>query len=158
MGKKNSESSITQYAEPGRLIPGRKGRKMTKTYYICNGQKPECKAAGCYYKCGYGCRRTSDPKYAVSTEMTTYFVLGFVDDDDEHIHQYVVNDNDPWPFFREVGGFIAMADCTDEIVKKIVYKGEEFEYAGWKPGMEFTFINKNNPEDSYTTWLPEYNH
>lgn len=68
---------------------------------------------------------------------------------------------DPFPFFRAVGAEIAMDDCTGVHVTKIVYNYTEYVYAGWRPGMEYTFIVKGKPEDekhAYTVWLPEYDH
>ena len=51
-----------------------------------------------------------------------------------------------------------MSDCTDEKIPMVVYDGNEYRYAGWAPGMEFTFYNVDDPEDTYTLWLPEYDH
>ena len=64
-----------------------------------------------------------------------------------------------WPFFRTVAAEIAMSDCTGVHVTRIVLDGTEYRYAGWKPGMAFEFVNVDNPdEESYTTWLPQYDH
>lgn len=68
---------------------------------------------------------------------------------------------DPFPFFRAVGAELAMDDCSGIHVTKIVYNYTEYEYAGWRPGMEYTFIAKGCDEDeehAYTVWLPEYDH
>lgn len=63
-----------------------------------------------------------------------------------------------WPFFREVAAIIAMSDISEQHITKIVFEGKEYRYAGWAPGMEFTFYNINDPEDSYTTWMPHLDH
>ena len=42
-------------------------------------------------------------------------------------------------FFGEVSECIAMSDCSGEEVTKIVYKGVQYWYDGWKPGMLFTY-------------------
>ena len=68
---------------------------------------------------------------------------------------------DPFPFFRAVGAEIAMDDCTGIHITKIVYNYVEYEYVGWRPGMEYTFVVKGKPENekfAYTVWLPEYDH
>lgn len=71
---------------------------------------------------------------------------------------YDRSDSDLWPFFREVAIHFAMSDCTDERIIAIVYHGNIYRYSGWAPDMEFTFYNVNDPEETYTTWLPQYDH
>jgi hypothetical protein len=52
-----------------------------------------------------------------------------------------------------------MDDCTGADVTKIVYNGVNYRYAGWKPGMEFEFLNADDPEgESYTTWMEHLDH
>ena len=63
-----------------------------------------------------------------------------------------------WPFFREVAAAIAMSDCTEQEIVKIVFQGKEFHYAGWAPGMEFTFIDNEDPENAYTTYMEHLDH
>lgn len=88
--------------------------------------------------------------------MKNYFIIEY--DDGDQV-TYDRSGADLWPFFREVAAFFAMRDCTDEKIVKVVYDGHEFRYAGWAPGMLFTFYNVDDPyNDRYTTWLPEYEH
>lgn len=91
--------------------------------------------------------------------MKNYFIIEYEDG------CLVLNDRtdpgpyyDEWSFFREVAIYFAMSDCTDERIARVVYNEHEYRYAGWAPGMEFTFYNVDDPEDTYTLWLPEYDH
>lgn len=80
------------------------------------------------------------------------------DMDSEHV---VVNMSEYglWPFFRTVAAEIAMSDCTGAHVTKIVFDSVRYEYVGWKPGMEYEFVNAEDPAgESYTTWIPQYDH
>lgn len=86
--------------------------------------------------------------------MISYYVYEFEDE----VITKDLSDYDLWPFFRMVAAEIAMSDCSGANVTKIVYKGNEYYYAGWKPGMEFEFINRKNPEDRYTTWMEHLDH
>ena len=81
-----------------------------------------------------------------SDEAQTFYVYEF---DGE---QTTVNKEgtEVWPFFREVAEVIAMSDCSEQKVVKIVFQGKEFHYAGWAPGMEFTFIDNDDSENTYT--------
>ena len=63
-----------------------------------------------------------------------------------------------WPFFREIAALIAMSDCSAKNIVKIVFEGKAFHYAGWKPGMEFTFIDDSDAENTYTTWMEHLDH
>lgn len=64
-----------------------------------------------------------------------------------------------WPFFRTVAAEIAMSDCSGVHVTKIVYNGVQYRYAGWKPGMEYEFLNVDDPDgESYTTWMEHLDH
>ena len=64
----------------------------------------------------------------------------------------------PFDFFRTVAHTLAMSDCTDEEVVTIVWQGKSYHYDGWKLGMEFTFVNDEDPEDFYTTWMEHLDH
>ena len=87
--------------------------------------------------------------------MISYYEYDF---DGEHV-VIDCSEYDQWPFFRTVAAELAMSDCSNVDVTKIVYQGTEYRYAGWKPGMEFTFINKNDPTaESYTTWMEHLDH
>lgn len=87
--------------------------------------------------------------------MKSYFIIEYEDGD--HV-TYDRSASDLWPFFREVAIYFAMSDCTDERIARVVYNEHEYRYAGWAPGMEFTFYNVDDSEDTYTIWLPEYDH
>ena len=63
-----------------------------------------------------------------------------------------------WPFFREVAAIIAMSDCSEQEIVKIVFHGKEFHYAGWAPGMEYTFIDNADPQNTYTTYMEHLDH
>lgn len=63
-----------------------------------------------------------------------------------------------WPFFRTVAAELAMADCSEVTIRLIVWQNVEYKYVGWRPGMEYTFENVNDPEDFYTTWMEHLDH
>ena len=87
-------------------------------------------------------------------EAQTFYVYEFEGE------QTTVNKDgcEVWPFFNEVASVIAMSDCSDQNVVKIVFQGKEFHYTGWKPGMEFTFVDDENSQNAYTTWMPHLDH
>lgn len=89
-----------------------------------------------------------------SDEAQTFYVYEF---DGE---QTTVNKEgtEVWPFFREVAAIIAMNDCSGQEIVKIVFQGKEFHYAGWAPGMEYTFIDNEDPENFYTTYMEHLDH
>lgn len=68
------------------------------------------------------------------------------------------NGDDLWPFFRRVAEVIAMSDCTGSHVIDIVYNGKRFRYVGWQPGMKFEFVNVDDPEEVYITWMEHLDH
>ena len=87
--------------------------------------------------------------------MKSYFEY---DMDGEH-EVVDLSSYDLWPFFRTVAAEIAMSDCSGVNVTKIVYNGVNYQYAGWKPGMEYEFVNMDDPEgESYTTWMEHLDH
>lgn len=103
--------------------------------------------------------------FMVSGEYITYYTKGekimksyFIIDYDGDQVTYDRSNTELWAFFREVAIHFAMRDCSDEEISKVVYNGNEYRYSGWAPGMEFTFYNVADPEDTYTLWLPEYDH
>ena len=59
---------------------------------------------------------------------------------------------------RLVCKIIAMSDCTDEVVTKIVIGGREVEYCGWMPGMHMMFTYVDNGEVAYENWFPQFDH
>ncbi len=80
------------------------------------------------------------------------------DMDDEHVIEDRTGD-ELWPFFRRVAAELAMSDCSGVRITRIVYNGVDYVYAGWRPGMEYTFVNKHNPDaESYTTWMEHLDH
>ena len=87
-------------------------------------------------------------------EAQTFYIYEFEDE------QTVVNKEGcgVWPFFREVAAIIAMSDCTEQNIVKIVFRGKEYRYAGWAPGMEYSFINTKDANDTYTTWMEHLDH
>lgn len=59
--------------------------------------------------------------------------------------------------FCKVAKMIAFSDCSDVEVIDIVIDGQEYYYAGWRPGMEYTFVDENNTE-VWTNSFPEWDH
>lgn len=59
-------------------------------------------------------------------------------------------------FFGEVSECIAMSDCTDEEVTKIVYKGVRYKYHGWQPGMLFTYHGEDG--STFEGCYPQFDH
>lgn len=92
---------------------------------------------------------------AKQLEMKSWYEY---DIDGEHV-VHDMSDWDLWPFFRRVAAEIAMSDCSEVHVTKIVFNRTAYEYAGWKPGMEFEFLNIDDPDgESYTTWMEHLDH
>lgn len=59
--------------------------------------------------------------------------------------------------FYTAAKMIAFNDCTDIEILNIVINSEEYFYAGWKPGMVYTFENKKG-EEIWTDEFPEWDH
>lgn len=60
---------------------------------------------------------------------------------------------------REVSKHICFSDCDDTFeVIKIVYKGREVEYAGWKPGMVMEFNDKETGILAWGCCRPDWEH
>lgn len=59
-------------------------------------------------------------------------------------------------FFRQVSYAICYGDCTDYEVTEIVFDDELWHYAGWRPGMEFTYTSDSG--DTWTAFFPEWEH
>lgn len=73
------------------------------------------------------------------------------------IHTVEHNSSDSDIFFSEISRRIAFADCSNEEIVTIFWRGEEVQYAGWKSGMRFEYIDS----DGNTVWsgeFPEWNH
>lgn len=86
--------------------------------------------------------------YTIKTSEGTTYTMNL----DKIAAQY------PFDFFRDVAYTLAMSDLTDEKVEEIVWQGEHYHYVGWRPGMEYTFVNDGDEEDSYTTWMEHLDH
>lgn len=57
-------------------------------------------------------------------------------------------------FFTAVSQMICMSDCTEERVLGIVYNGDEYQYMGWRPGLEYGYRRVDDPEsEEITIWL-----
>jgi hypothetical protein len=85
----------------------------------------------------------SETFYVVETNEETY-VKAY-----EHI--------DMDKFFYEVSKHLAFADCSDERIITIYWKGNEIQYAGWQPNMRYEYKNRQNK----TIWVgdfPEWDH
>ena len=59
---------------------------------------------------------------------------------------------------RKVSQIICFSDCSDEHVTKIVYRGREVEYAGWKPGMVYEFCDVETGEIVWSCSFPHWDH
>ena len=59
---------------------------------------------------------------------------------------------------RKVSQIICFSDCSDERVTKIVYRGREVEYAGWKPGMVYEFYDVETGEIVWSCSFSYWNH
>lgn len=87
--------------------------------------------------------------------MNNYYILKY--DDGEQVTKRTECE-DKWSFFQKIAVTLAMSDCTGEEVVKIVWDGEEYHYSGWEPNMEYRFVKEGDPSETYTVWIPEYNH
>ena len=59
--------------------------------------------------------------------------------------------------FRFAAKLEAFSDCTDESLKYITSGGMVYYYAGWRPGMEITFIDADG-EEVWSRRYPEWDH
>lgn len=57
-------------------------------------------------------------------------------------------------FFRELSQRIAFDDCSGETVLDIYVDGERIEYAGWKPGMRYEYVDTNGK----VVWSADFPH
>ena len=87
--------------------------------------------------------------------MTNFYVVRH---DDNDVFCYDCSDMETWPFFRRVAAELAMDDCSGIQMLLIVYQNKEYRYVGWRPGMEYTFVNVNDPDDFYTTYMKHLDH
>lgn len=69
-------------------------------------------------------------------------------------HSEVFGEIDMDQFFCKVSKRIAFDDLEDITVQKIYFRGQEVEYAGWKPGMRFEYQNL----DGNTIWIGTFEH
>lgn len=51
----------------------------------------------------------------------------------------------------------AFADCTDIEVVEVVHEGKRYEYAGWEPGMTYTFLDETG-EEVWSRSFPNWDH
>lgn len=67
-------------------------------------------------------------------------------------HSMVYHYIDINKFFREVSRKYAFADCSDEEVITIFWKGKEVEYAGWQVNMVYEYKDL----DGNTMWVGQF--
>ena len=81
------------------------------------------------------------------------------DRDDGEVIVKTYNDDKANTMMRDVSKFICFSDCDDTYeVVKIVYKGREVEYAGWKPGMVMEFNDKETGILAWGCCRPDWEH
>lgn len=62
-------------------------------------------------------------------------------------------------FFYEVSKHLAFADCSNERILFICWRGHEIQYAGWRPGMRYEYIDLDkNRETIWVGDFPEWDH
>ena len=59
--------------------------------------------------------------------------------------------------FRYAARLEAFSDCTDEVFMGVFCGDQEYHYAGWRPGMEITFIDADG-EEVWSNCYPEWDH
>ena len=59
--------------------------------------------------------------------------------------------------FRYAAKLEAFSDCTDEVLMGVHCGDQEYHYAGWRPGMEITFIDRDGDE-VWSNCFPEWDH
>lgn len=78
------------------------------------------------------------------------------EDEDRHVTVHGYSDTDSIDrFFTDISKTICFDDCTNESVIEIIWRGKEVYYAGWHPGMLYTFYNSNRQvvwEGSFPEW------
>ena len=83
----------------------------------------------------------------------TYFVSEF--DGEKTVHEFPENVT-MGEFFFKVSKAISFSDCSGENIEEIVFRDEDFEYQGWRPGELFIYIGSEG-----STWdgcYPEFDH
>ena len=59
--------------------------------------------------------------------------------------------------FRYAAKLEAFSDCTDEVLIGVFCGEKKYVYAGWRPGMEITFIDRDGDE-VWSNCFPEWDH
>lgn len=60
---------------------------------------------------------------------------------------------------RDVSKQICFSDCDDTFtVVKIIYKGREVEYAGWRPCMEMAYYYAESGDLAWKEFFPQFDH
>lgn len=52
----------------------------------------------------------------------------------------------------------AFDDCCPVEVISIKANGRELRYCGWRPGMEYSYYDKETKEEVWTRYFPEWDH
>ena len=86
----------------------------------------------------------------------TFFVLKAADG--SQLVDAFARDCTMYRFFTAVSRALAFSDCTNADVVKIVYRGIEYVYEGWKPGELFTYHAAHDASVRWENDYPEFNH
>ena len=77
--------------------------------------------------------------------------------EDEATYTKHYDDEDTSAMFHDVSYALAFDDCVPLADYTIIYHGREVIYKGWAPGMKYTYVYKDKPDEvvfsrSYEEW------
>ena len=83
-----------------------------------------------------------------------FYVLHY-DDDNLWVYSYQTVEQ----LMYNVSKYYAFSDCDDSsYIIEIVCAGRSIEYIGWKPNMEYIFIDSKTKEVVWDEYFPQWEH
>ena len=89
------------------------------------------------------------------TEYSLKYRIGFGDDGIDTYLQFFDDENQ---LLRAASKLYAFDDCCPVEVLSIKSKGRELRYCGWRPGMEYSYYDKETKEVVWTEHFSEWDH
>ena len=92
--------------------------------------------------------------------ITNYKLVYRVDygDGDDEVDTYVQYFDSENALLCTVSKLYAFDDCCPVEVLEIVSDGRELRYCGWRPGMEYSYYDKETKEVVWTEYFDEWDH
>lgn len=66
--------------------------------------------------------------------------------------------NNPDDAFYYASETICFSDCSNYDVVEIYIEGQSYHYVGWRPNMEYVFVNDETNEIAYDRFFPHWDH